>query len=916
MGVLGLWQILESVGHPIKLDGLEGKRLGVDANVWLYKFIRGFREKDNATSIESHKLGLFNRICKLLFYKIKPIFVFDGPAPVLKRRTLERRQNIRNKQLAKVQDAAVRLIAEQLKEQYPDAKIDDLKIQLPELRSHNLVAAEKLTDEDLELFYLPPEQKNDDDTDGSDDDNEGDQDNLMPAEAQAPVDVDSEDFNSLPAEVRYEILTDIKESRRRVKRSHELPENAKEFSSFQLQRLQAKRKIQEKIEKCEKEICSMYTGQSELCKSYRVQSDATATMLYMQKSTPKLEQTTSVSQESGVETQNTVISTSVYPPKAEDEQQESRVNKAKLKPLFDMPSQSPSSKGTINIRAGVKDNVTMNEERVSMNSPTFSEPSSDETEVEEQSDDPEVAQHESLEPDVLLITPPRHNATLESLESDLPLITTPRQNATITIESSPASTPSPQRTILIETENDEPDDAPTIIAEMKEPKNGADVPKVHHEQPKIIMIDDDKEKIQNIRIETENGEQDDVPTISAETEKPRVSADVPNDHSEQPKIIINELDIESDELDDAATVRAKVREPRVSADVPKDHDEQPKIIMNDPNIEKIRNILSEQTRTTNKVTTKIVEEAKELLRLFGIPYIDASGEAEAQCALLEKLKLTEGTITDDSDVWLFGAQHVYRYFFSDDKYVMQYKMSEIEYHIRMNLENLVCFAMLVGSDYTDGIMNVGPVTALEILSEFPGEGLDPLIKFKNWMDKCKRSKDRVPGNKKRESFLKFKLPEEFPSRAVFEGYLRPLADTSTEAFSWGTPELDELREYARRNFAWDMKKIDEKLLPVMKKLSERRTQTTIDSYFFKTAANQNPELFRSKRVNEALNKISKTTELELEDDEVVLTEDEDQVDNEAGTSKGKKQQQQPPVRMRNKKKKPTKGSTKRQRGAR
>merc|ERR550519_2854605 len=42
----------------------------------------------------AHLLGLYHRICKLLFYKIKPVFVFDGPAPPLKRETLNRRRQL------------------------------------------------------------------------------------------------------------------------------------------------------------------------------------------------------------------------------------------------------------------------------------------------------------------------------------------------------------------------------------------------------------------------------------------------------------------------------------------------------------------------------------------------------------------------------------------------------------------------------------------------------------------------------------------------------------------------------------------------------------------------------------------------------------------------------------------------------
>ena len=53
------------------------------------------------------------------------------------------------------------------------------------------------------------------------------------------------------------------------------------------------------------------------------------------------------------------------------------------------------------------------------------------------------------------------------------------------------------------------------------------------------------------------------------------------------------------------------------------------------------------------------------------------GEAEAQCAILEQLNLTNGTITDDNDVFLFGGYTVYRHFFSPDHHVEKYTMEEI-----------------------------------------------------------------------------------------------------------------------------------------------------------------------------------------------------------------------------------------------
>lgn len=48
----------------------------------------------------------------------------------------------------------------------------------------------------------------------------------------------------------------------------------------------------------------------------------------------------------------------------------------------------------------------------------------------------------------------------------------------------------------------------------------------------------------------------------------------------------------------------------------------------------------------------------------------------------------------------------------------------------LNREVLINMALLCGSDYTDGIPGVGPVTAMEILSEFPAADFSALQAFK------------------------------------------------------------------------------------------------------------------------------------------------------------------------------------------
>ena len=60
--------------------------------------------------------------------------------------------------------------------------------------------------------------------------------------------------------------------------------------------------------------------------------------------------------------------------------------------------------------------------------------------------------------------------------------------------------------------------------------------------------------------------------------------------------------------------------------------------------------------------------------MFGLPFIIAPMEAEAQCAFMELVNLVDGVVTDDSDAFLFGARNVCKNIFDDRKYVETYFM--------------------------------------------------------------------------------------------------------------------------------------------------------------------------------------------------------------------------------------------------
>jgi len=59
-----------------------------DVSIWMYQIIKGVRESELSATTNKHLIVMFHRICKLLFFGIKPIFVFDGGVPELKKKTI------------------------------------------------------------------------------------------------------------------------------------------------------------------------------------------------------------------------------------------------------------------------------------------------------------------------------------------------------------------------------------------------------------------------------------------------------------------------------------------------------------------------------------------------------------------------------------------------------------------------------------------------------------------------------------------------------------------------------------------------------------------------------------------------------------------------------------------------------------
>ncbi|KAJ1624313.1 hypothetical protein T492DRAFT_1047978 [Pavlovales sp. CCMP2436] len=278
----------------------------------------------------------------------------------------------------------------------------------------------------------------------------------------------------------------------------------------------------------------------------------------------------------------------------------------------------------------------------------------------------------------------------------------------------------------------------------------------------------------------------------------------------------------------------------------------------------------------------MVIECHELLRLFGVPAVTAPMEAEAQCAALELAGLVDGIATEDSDVLLFGGARIYRHLFDQKRLVELIESRDIAAELGLGREDLVDIALLLGSDYTEGVRGVGIVNATEVADAFRDAetGRIALGSLKAWSEalidgpdadaeadaaaggghvdeaEARRRKQRA----RRREFVRkhgnirrvWAFPSEFPSERVRQAYLRPHVEVPQDgdaAFTWRRPDVPGLLAFCADKFGWSQEHTRAQLDPVLEKIDVTDSQQRIDAMF---GFDQRFASFRSKRLHGAI----------------------------------------------------------------
>ncbi|CAG9566583.1 unnamed protein product [Danaus chrysippus] len=967
MGVTGLWRLIEPAGKPVPVETLENKVLAVDISIWLHQMVKGYQDAKGAPLPNAHLIGLFQRLCKLLYFRIKPVFVFDGGFPDLKRETIAKRQDNKTKYnsaseklkreitlLLGKKTAIGSLLGKQIsptKNKQPQTNNDDI-FKLPEL----------------------PEKGG-----YSESESEDEQDSSASTVDLHSVDFDSDKFKNMPIKEKYDLLIELKETRKMNSwgKINTLPKKSDNFSDFQMQRLLKRRQLQECLEETEKEMGDEGMSLNELesllneegidtkiesLPSRRIASNNTTRYLLISNVRQALENAKRKEEAAQQAQLQVSATTAVEKHDAKDIQKNDELDddlEKAIKMSLECVDEADTSACTSKTDESWTSFVTESDYSDDEDEDGFEPPdmTSAKSYIKQYTDlnykviDNIVAKKHKEKNKCIK---PRVNEIIEELAQEKTIIED--QIELMSSDDDKDKCEVVEKSSDNEKEQVEDRHITEVIIENEGLSKKYELEESNQAEASIICVEksiddvisldsslemetvkNDEVKVEtvkdNIKSESSSSSEDDFEDVSDEetkSKKPVVTltlnmgntieddifADIftskgdnknfaPNMKNEQEitkdttknevkdaikPIITDEvattksiekcLDKESDNEKNEKQKEIVDKDETVSQDVATKQKaiipERPKISTEELNtmvtdIENEEQILLQEKgkldRIGRNITEQMTKEAQELLQIFGIPYIVAPMEAEAQCAVLEALKLTDGTITDDSDIWLFGGSTVYKNFFNQKKHVLQFLRERIEKSFNLSREKLVLLALLVGSDYTVGVTGVGPVTALEILASFPfnkkktiaenakftdyQEIVAGLQEFKKWV-KAGRRTDNVSLKKKLKNVS---LSDDFPSVRVVQAYFEPNVEKSSEKFSWGDPDITELREYAKAKFGWSQHKLDEIIKPVIKRMQENKTQKTVHDYFKKKLVLDSLEDQMSKRVKAAIQKM-------------------------------------------------------------
>ncbi|KAL3428216.1 Flap structure-specific endonuclease [Phlyctema vagabunda] len=215
--------------------------------------------------------------------------------------------------------------------------------------------------------------------------------------------------------------------------------------------------------------------------------------------------------------------------------------------------------------------------------------------------------------------------------------------------------------------------------------------------------------------------------------------------------------------------------------------------------------------------------SKQLLKLFGFPYHVAPGEAEAECALLQRQGIVDAVLSEDVDTLMFGCGLTFRNWSSEgprgSKAPTHVSVYEAEATKKgksgLDREGMILVALMSGGDYiTAGIPGCGIKVACEAARAGFGKSLcrvsrSDLAAMNTWRENLAHEIQTNESKYFRVKHKALKIPENFPNKEVLGYYTHPVVSSESNIarlmveVTWDEPvDIPGLRQWTVDTFDW------------------------------------------------------------------------------------------------------------------
>ncbi|GLT70298.1 hypothetical protein SLA2020_423880 [Shorea laevis] len=233
------------------------------------------------------------------------------------------------------------------------------------------------------------------------------------------------------------------------------------------------------------------------------------------------------------------------------------------------------------------------------------------------------------------------------------------------------------------------------------------------------------------------------------------------------------------------------------------------------------------SKRTVKVTKQHNEDCKRLLRLMGVPVIEAPSEAEAQCAALCKSGNAYAVASEDMDSLTFGAPRFLRHLMDPSSRkvpVMEFEVAKILEELNLTMDQFIDLCILSGCDYCDSIRGIGGQTALKLIRQHGS--------IENILENI---------NKER-----YHIPDDWPYQEARQLFKEPLVYTDEEQLEikWTAPDEEGLITFLVNENGFNSDRVT-KAVEKIKAAKNKSSQGRLES-FFKPVANSSGPIKRKE----------------------------------------------------------------------